>query len=202
VKVIAVVGSASGSGKTRLACAILHAFPGLGAVKISPREGSSRVEWGGGKAGKDTAHFAQSGAAVVARVVAARERVPEVWKGMRGALEPLRGIVVEGAGALDIPAERFTVFVVSPESLGERPARDERLAAAADCIVIVRPDLTRVPKETPLVDRHRARIPVLSLSAGEENWADEVLLDAIRRFLVRDGGVMSPPLLTRGMPEA
>jgi hypothetical protein len=186
--VIAVVGSASGSGKTRLACAVLRAIPGLGAVKISPRAGSPLVEWGPGEPGKDTARFAESGAAVVARIAAPRGSVPAVWDGMRGALEGLPGIVVEGAGALGLPAERFTVFVAAVASLGERAERDERLAAAADCIVMVRPGPAADREDPSVIAQQGGRVGVLRVSMAEEQWELEPLLDAIRGFLPGQAG--------------
>ena len=184
MNVIAVVGSASGSGKTRLACAILKAIPGLGAVKISPREGPPRVEWGAGAAGKDTACFAASGASAVARIVAPRERAAEEWAGIRGNLEHLRGVVVEGASALVIPAERFTVLVVTPESLGERPARDERLGAAADFIVVVQRGGASSPGSDDIAGRLGKSVPVASVSHENENWEVDELLKAVRGFLL------------------
>ena len=187
MKVIAVVGSASGSGKTRLACAILKAIPGLGAVKISPREGPSRVEWGAGAAGKDTACFAASGAMVVARIVAPRERVAEAWAGIRSNLEHLPGVVVEGAGALDVPAERFTVFVVTPESLGERHERDERLAKAADCIVVVEGGGAPSLGSNDIPGRVGKSVPMVSVRQDSENWAEDTLVQAVRSFLLDRG---------------
>jgi hypothetical protein len=187
MKVIAVVGSASGSGKTKLACAILRAIPGLGAVKISPRAGPPRVEWGAGDAGKDTDRFAASGASLVARIVAPRARVTEAWAGVRASMERLPGVVVEGAGALALPAERFTVLVVTPQSLGERPARDLRLAVAADCIVVVEgggaSSLGRKETTGPL----GKSVPVVSVTKESESWADEALLRVVRNFLLCSG---------------
>jgi hypothetical protein len=188
VKVIAVVGSASDSGKTRVACAILRALPGLGAVKMSPREGPSRIEWGAGQPGKDTERYAQSGAGAVARIVAPRDRLPEVWREMSGAFAGLPGIVVEGAGALDCAAERFTVFVAAPGTLGERSERDGRLAAAADWLVVVRPRAASGVAEHPLIECLRGRIPVLSVEADQSTWEVETLVAAIRGFLSLEKG--------------
>jgi molybdopterin-guanine dinucleotide biosynthesis protein len=189
VKIIAVAGSASGSGKTRVACDILRAIPGLGAVKISPREVEPRLEWGPGAPGKDTARYAASGAAVIARVVAPRGRVPAVWEGMREALDRLPGVIVEGAGAVALPAERFTVFVAAAETLGRRPERDRRLASAADFIVFVHPGQAPAGWDHPAVSLQRGRIPVLAVTPDLETWAGELLLDAIRRFLSESASV-------------
>jgi len=187
MKVIAVVGSASGSGKTKLACAILGAIPGLGAVKISPRGGRPRVEWGAGGAGKDTSRYAASGASLVARIVGPRERVIEAWAGVRGSLDRLRGVVVEGAGALALPAERFTILVVAPESLGERPERDARLAASADFVVVVQTEGAPDADGTNGFVHLAERVPVVRVSQGNEDWADESLFEAVRGFLLGSG---------------
>lgn len=183
VKLIAIVGSASGSGKTGVACAILRAIPGLGAVKISPREGPVRVERGAGGPGKDTTRYAECGAGAVARLVAPRERVLEAWEQVRQDFEPLPGVVVEGAGALELPGGRFAIFVVAPATLGERPERDERLAAAADCIVVVQSSGTAAVGEHPAVTRWRGRVPVLAVSLDAGEWTAPALIEAVRFFL-------------------
>jgi hypothetical protein len=194
MKVIAVVGSASGSGKTTLACALLRAIPGLGAVKISPSDGPARVEWGPGKTGKDTARFAGCGAAAVARIVGPRDRLPETWESVRAVFEPLPGVLIEGAGALALPEHRFTIFVAVPDTLGERPARDERLAAAADCIVVVR-DGGPAADEHPLVARHRGRVPVFAIRPDAVEWGHESLIEAVRGFLLgKEDAKVSIPL--------
>lgn len=183
MKLIAVVGSASGSGKTGVACAILRAIPGLGAVKISPRVGTLRVERGPGLPGKDTARYTESGAVAVARLVAPRENVLNAWEQVRREFEPLRGVVVEGAGALELPGRRFTIFVVAPATLGERPERDARLAAAADCVVVVRSQGGSGGDEHPFVTRRRGRVAVVEVSPEAADWTHPVLVATVRDFL-------------------
>jgi len=200
MKVIAVVGSASGSGKTTLACALLRAIPGLGAVKISPSDGAARVEWGPGKTGKDTARFAGCGAAAVARIVGPRERFPETWETVRAVFEPLPGVLIEGAGALALPDDRFTIFLAVPDTLGERPARDERLAAAADCIVVVRA-AGDTADEHPLVARHRGRVPVFGIRPDAVEWGHESLIEAVRSFLFGEEGAPASIPLTSPFPQ-
>jgi hypothetical protein len=194
VKLIAVVGSASGSGKTGVACAILRAIPGLGAVKISPRVGPARVERGAGASGKDTARYAGCGAAAVARLVVPREGVLVAWEQVRQEFERLPGVIVEGAGALELPASRFTIFVAAPATLGERLERDERLAAAATCIVVVHAPGARAVEEHPVVARQRGRVPVLVVSQDEGEWRSPALIGAVRAFLFdREEALASNP---------
>lgn len=183
MKVIAVVGSASGSGKTRLVCTILREIHGLGAVKISPRDVPPRVDWGPGEPGKDTARFAAAGAAAVARIVAPRTGLEAVWEQARSRLEGLPGVVVEGAGALQLPAERFAIFVAAADTMAQRPWRNEPIASAADWIVRVR--VAGMPAWGDCVTSSPcpSKTPLVSVSPEDISWADTSLLDAIRRFL-------------------
>lgn len=138
VKAIVIVGSGSGCGKTTVACRILGAVPGLGAVKVSPRDEPPRVEWGAGAPGKDTDLFAASGAAPVARIVGPRGGVAVAWEKIRGEFEGCRGVLVEGSRGLDVVADRFVVFVVfvgGERWREDRPERNLALAAGADIVV-------------------------------------------------------------------
>lgn len=135
MKIIAVVGTGSGCGKTFLACRILRAIPGLGAVKISPRESRSRVEWGAGQPGKDTDLYAGSGAALVARIVGPRDEVGASWEEIKSEFAGCPGVVVEGASALGLPEERYVVFVVGDTREEVREARNGEIAARSDVIV-------------------------------------------------------------------
>jgi len=164
VKIIAVVGTGSGCGKTTVVCRILRAIPGLGAVKISPREGASRVEWGAGEAGKDTDLFSGNGAVRVARIVGPREMVGPTLGCIKGKFEGCQGVIIEGASALDLPGERYVVFVISNP---EDRARDEinREIAIVSDIIIER-----------------------SSHCGAES-----LLDAIRAFLAGSARMPPPP---------
>ena len=135
MKIVAVVGTGSGCGKTTVACRILREIPGLGAVKISPREGASRIEWGPGEQGKDTDLFVGNGAVRVARIIGPREAVGGAWRLIEQAFEGCRGVVIEGASALDLPGERFVVFVAGDTRCDQREERDRVLAANSDLIV-------------------------------------------------------------------
>ena len=135
MNIIAVVGTGSGCGKTTVVCRILRAIPGLGAVKISPREGESLVEWGPGAPGKDTELFAGSGADPVARIVGPRAGVPPSWELIKDRFARCRGVVFEGACALDLDEERCVVFVVGTSGMADREERNREIAGKADVIL-------------------------------------------------------------------
>jgi hypothetical protein len=156
VKIIAVAGTGSGCGKTTVACQVLRAIPGLGAVKISPREGPSRVEWGAGEPGKDTDLFITNGALRVARIIGPRESVARSWDLIKGQFEGCKGVVVEGASALGIPEERYVVFVVGDTQKKARGDRSRAIEVKSDVIV----------------DR-------------SSHFDHNLLLDSIRQFLAR-----------------
>ena len=142
VKIVAVVGTGSGCGKTTVACRILREIPGLGAVKISPRAGASRIEWGAGAPGKDTDLYVGSGAVPVARIIGPREAVAQAWELIKGQFEGCQGVVIEGAGALEIPEERFVVFVVGNTKNDQREERNRAVAAISDIIIDRSPHLS------------------------------------------------------------
>ena len=135
MKIIAVVGTGSGCGKTTAACRILRAVPGLGAVKISPREVASRVEWGAGESGKDTDLYVGSGAVRVARIIGPRSAVGLTWERIMDQFEACRAVVIEGASALSLPGEKFVVFVVGDPEDQFREGRDREIRAVSDIII-------------------------------------------------------------------
>ena len=135
MKIIAVAGTGSGCGKTTVACQILRAIPGLGAVKISPRDGESRVEWGPGEPGKDTDLFFTNGALLVARIIGPRESVAKSWDLIKGQFKGCKGVVIEGASALGIPGERYVVFVVGNTTEEDRNERNRAIEANSDVII-------------------------------------------------------------------
>lgn len=135
MKIIAVVGTGSGCGKTTVACRILREIPSLGAVKISPREGPSLVEWGAGESGKDTALYVESGAVRVARIIGPRGAVGEIWARIEDQFAGCRGVLFEGASALVIPGERYVVCVVGEKGEEQREARNRAMLARADLII-------------------------------------------------------------------
>ena len=135
MKIIAVVGTGSGCGKTTVACRLLRAIPGLGAVKISPREGESRVEWGAGEPGKDTDLYVGSGAVRVARIIGPRDAVVSKWELIKDQFKGCTGVVIEGASALGLPEERYVVFVVGDTQNDERDERSREIAAHSAVII-------------------------------------------------------------------
>jgi len=184
MNIIAVVGTGSGSGKTTVACRLLKALPGLGAVKISPRDAAAGVEWGAGEPGKDTDCYSVAGAARVARIVGPRGAAAGVWAAMEASFRGLPGVVVEGAGSLELPGRKLVVLVVGA-TFRERSERNSKLASIADVIVINFPITVG---NTPVVDdvlSHNRRSPVLTVGtlgvAGESEW--EKLASFADRFL-------------------
>ena len=141
VKIVAVVGSGSGCGKTTIVCRILRAVPGLGAVKISPREGPSRVEWGRGERGKDTDLYVDSGAACVARIVGPRDRVVETWSRIRISFESCRAVIVEGSRSVELPEERLVIYVDGGNPEESRKELRKSLITDSDIIVSCLPHM-------------------------------------------------------------
>ena len=135
MKIVVVAGTGSGCGKTTVVCRLLQAIPNLGAVKISPREGESRIEWGVGEPGKDTDLYLAHGAVRAARIIGPRVGVVPAWDLIKGKFDGLRGVVIEGACALDIPGEKFSVFVVGATVEEERAERNR--VNAAKCQIII-----------------------------------------------------------------
>ena len=136
MKIVAVVGSGSNAGKTTLACLLIGRIPGLGAVKISPCAGTARIERGPGRRGKDTARFAAAGASPVARIVAAREQISELWKTIKPDFADCAAVVIEGAGGISLPEEKFAIFVCGGGDSGGRKERADELIGAAQAILI------------------------------------------------------------------
>lgn len=160
MKLVAVVGSGSECGKTTVICRILKGIPGLGAVKLSPRQGESRVEWGPGDPGKDTDLYARSGAARVARIVGPREGTAQTWGEIRAEFGDCRGVVMEGARAVDLPDEKCVIFVDGRKWLEardeheEREERNRRLIALSDGIVEIPPHDERTVAGDFVVSSH------------------------------------------------
>jgi hypothetical protein len=187
MKLVVVAGSGSNCGKTTLVCRLLAAIPGLGAVKVSPRDEEPRVEWGPGSPGKDTARYAASGAVKVARLICPREAVSGLWEAIGAEFAACAGVIVEG-GSWIIPGEdRLTIFVRAAEGLGERPDRTARLLAAADLQVIVHSeDWHATPSEEGRWSHSGAENTVFHvalppLEARESDWRP--VFEAVSRFL-------------------
>jgi molybdopterin-guanine dinucleotide biosynthesis protein len=186
VKIIAVVGSGSGCGKTTVVCRILRAIPGLGAVKISPREGPSRVEWGRGEPGKDTDLYVESGASCVARIVGPRDGVVRTWNLIKkSAFEALPGVVVEGSRSVDLPGERFVIFVDGSDSNEVRRNRKRFLASISDAILYRSPH-----KNDEIFTQYQFSSHISSADPEQESCfrprsspSDHDLVEKICRFL-------------------
>lgn len=138
VKVIVVAGSGSGVGKTALICHLLRVIPGLGVIKLSPREGGSPVvEWGteGEDPGKDTGRFRQDGAALVARVVSPRSRLSVPLLEALSSMASCRAVIIEGSSALGVINPALVIMVVGPEAKSGREKKNKRILSQADLII-------------------------------------------------------------------
>jgi len=185
VKLVAVVGSGSGCGKTTVICRILRGIPGLGAVKLSPREGESRVEWGPGEPGKDTDLFARSGAARVARIVGPRESATQTWEEIKAEFGDCRGGLIEGTRAVDFPEAKCILFVAGRQSLAARDERNRVLMTISDVIVELVPHTENGKAGNFTLSSH---FPTSKLGqrAGSGNCPPSVELDLlafVREFL-------------------
>jgi len=186
LKIVAIVGSGSDCGKTTVACAILRGIPGVGAVKISPRDEPPRVEWGPGASGKDTSRYAESGAAKVARIVAPRGGATRLWGEVRSGFEGCAGILVEGSGAVDLPGEAFVIFLAGGAPPTDRLERNARLLASADLIVLNHPHGDRKSAKLPEKLSHLVCGKEL-LEIGSEEQGESGLLqivNVVRRYLL------------------
>jgi hypothetical protein len=185
VKIIAVVGSGSGCGKTTVVCRILRAIPGLAAVKISPRQGPSRVEWGRGESGKDTDLYAANGAACVARIVGPRDDVVKTWNHMKKAFELCQGVVVEGSRSVDLPGERFVIFVDGSVSDERRKYRANMFLGISDIIYNYK---THIKYKLSAFDGQSSHIDTSnneeeSCKINFPQLMEDKLADTLRRFL-------------------
>lgn len=154
MKLVAVVGSGSGCGKTTVACRILRGIPGLGAVKLSPQAGESRVEWGPGDPAKDTDLYVRSGAVRVARIVGPRESAARTWGEIRAGFGGCRGVVIEGTRAVDFPEKKCVLFIAGRQSLDVREERNNGMMAISDAIVEFAPHTERVKSQVFALSSH------------------------------------------------
>ena len=127
-------------GKTTLACRILEALGGWGAIKISPVRDADRVvaSLGSHRPGSDTDLLARAGAARVVWLRAPDDRLgPAIARAM-GELADLRGAVVEGNSfARHAPPSR--TILVARAGLDEVKDSARSLVAAAHWLVLNRP---------------------------------------------------------------
>lgn len=180
MKVVAVAGSGSGCGKTTVVCALLRAFPGLGALKISPREGPARLETGPGAGdGKDTARYSASGAVAVARAVGGRDSLPGLAGDVRRVMEGCRAVVAEGADSRWLPAPRLSILVLGGPDPGSRIDRLRDLVSRTDIVVLNKPTMRDANGIVKGVMSHLARnrkvTEVGDARSESETWSDLVL---------------------------
>jgi hypothetical protein len=180
VKVIAVTGTGSGSGKTSFVVRLLRAIPGLGAVKISPRPGATSVEWGTGSAGegKDTARYLAAGAVRAARIIGPRGSAGQVWKDVELGMAGCRAVVVEGSGALEIGQPRLGILVAGGHEASERPERLGMILSKVDLVLINDPTLEGDLGLMDIILLHNvrtAKVHFLDIEHGSEDQLRPVI---------------------------
>jgi molybdopterin-guanine dinucleotide biosynthesis protein len=115
--IVGIGGPGSGSGKTSFACRLLGALKqggGWGAIKYSASPIYSSITDDAGtlwQEGKDTARLLEAGAEEVLWVQSTEEDREETLELAVGRLSHLRGIVVEGNGAIEVLRPDIVIFI-------------------------------------------------------------------------------------------
>ena len=144
--IIGIGGGHSGVGKTTIACKVLQRFPGWGAIKYTKTSLYASITDDIdvlSEKDKDTKRFLDSGAEKVLWVRSPFHELPEILPTAVEMLSHLKGIVVEGNGAIDVLGPDIVVFVFGPE--GEIKSGAGKILRMADIIVFDR----ELPPETP-----------------------------------------------------
>lgn len=189
MKIVVVVGSGSGCGKTTVVCRILRAIPGLGALKLSPRDGESRVERGPGDPGKDTDLYAGSGAALVARIVGPREAMSATWASVKPEFRECRGVVIEGTRGIDFPEEKCVLFVAGRPWL-DAGGQHNRGLMAISAAIIEMPSHNSAPAARQLINTSHRSGSTKAHAPDAGGFASTMhadFLDTVRGFLMRSG---------------
>jgi hypothetical protein len=183
VKVAAVSGAGSGSGKTALVSGLIRRLPRWGALKTTPadpprhrpRDGSDyEIVIAGERlksAGTDTSRFLEAGARRVAWLMAQPPLRPSVVVEVLNAFDGCPGLLIEGGALADAfaPGRRYVVVRAGatdfkPASLG--PIR------SADAVLI------NVPTGTPAVAIERTRLVLReTIPAGRILVGDPARMD-------------------------
>ena len=137
--VIGVGGGSSGAGKTTIACKLLEAFPGWGAIKctkssvfgsISDDIAVLSVQ------GKDTRRFLDAGAEKVLWVKSDSYDLVEVLRVAIDMLSHLKGVIVEGNSAIGALKPDAVVFVAGSD--GEIKEGAAEVLGLADIVIFDR----------------------------------------------------------------
>lgn len=178
MRILAVGGFGSGSGKTTFVERILSRLPGWGALKTSPgkhgRAGSGRFlletdPVALGSAGSDTARMLAAGAARVAWLRSEGTPPPEAVVAVRAWSAGLPGLLVEGLRApLALGADRLYLVARS----GTDDLKAAAVAAAPNAAAIV------VNGATPPAGLPRVRTVIVDLARADDP-ALAALLDEI-----------------------
>lgn len=166
--IIGVGGAGSGVGKTTVACSILRALEGWGAIKYTKTLLNSVLIDDKGvlaKQGKDTALMLESGAERVIWIRSPRFRLRGILLEAILRLSDLEGIVVEGNSAVSILEPDIVVFVADEGNLKKG---SEKILTMADIVLYAERAPEGSKEKARLLQRDDAgfRQHLLSLIAG------------------------------------
>lgn len=111
--IVGIGGTGSGSGKTTLACRLLRGLAGWGAIKYTPSPLYTSITDEAEtlrQEGKDTARLLEAGAEEALWVCSTPEDREETLELAVRRLSHLRGIVVEGNGAIEVLRPDVVIF--------------------------------------------------------------------------------------------
>ena len=143
--IIGIGGSHSKVGKTTVACNILKKFNGWGAIKYTKTSFYSSIIDSPEilqQENKDTSRLINAGAEEVLWVQSPFENLQEVLQIAIDRLSHLKGIVIEGNGAIEVINPDIVFFVSANEDLKRG---SEKVLRIADAVMFDR----YLPKETP-----------------------------------------------------
>ena len=143
--IIGIGGSHSKVGKTTVACNILKKFNGWGAIKYTKTSFYSSIIDSPEilqQENKDTSRLINAGAEEVLWVQSPFENLQEVLQIAIDRLSHLKGIVIEGNGAIEVINSDIVLFVSANKDLKKG---SEKVLRMADAVIFDR----YLPRETP-----------------------------------------------------
>jgi len=152
--IIGIGGGHSGSGKTTVACRLLEALKGWGALKYTPTyiyssvtDNQTELRQGG----KDTGRYLEAGASRVIWVQAPKDELQEPLSLGINHLAGLVGIVVEGNSAIELLKPDIVIFNSGePDKFKDKAGR---VLAMADLVIFDKTLPDNIPKGTKSFQR-------------------------------------------------
>jgi LAO/AO transport system kinase len=144
--IIGIGGAHSKVGKTTVACQILKRLHGWGAIKYTKTSFYSSIVDSPDilrQGNKDTSRLINTGAQNVLWVQSPREGLQEVLQVAIDMLSYVKGIVIEGNGAIEVLKPDLVIFVTGDREI-KRGA--EKTLRIADAVIFEK----NLPEETPM----------------------------------------------------